>query len=108
MAKRLRAKLREVKEQLQRRGHESVAATGAWLWSVVQGYFNHHAIPMNGGSLVTFRTQVARAWQRALQRRSQRARMTWERFNATLDRWLPRPCILHPYPDVRFAVTHPR
>ena len=40
IAKRLRAKLREVKEQLRRRWHEPVAKTGAWLRSVVQGYFN--------------------------------------------------------------------
>ena len=107
-AKRLGAKLREDKEQLQRRRQESIAMTGTWLRSVVQGYFNYPAVPMNYGNLARFRTQVARAWRGALQRRSQRARMTWERFNATLDRWLPRPCILHPYPDVRFAVTHPR
>jgi RNA-directed DNA polymerase len=108
IAKRLRAKLREVKEQLRRRWHEPVATTGAWLRSVVQGYFNYHAVPMNYGSLATFRYQVARLWHRALQRRSQRARRTWARFAPLVARWLPRPRILHPYPSVRFAVTHPR
>jgi group II intron reverse transcriptase/maturase len=108
IAKRLRAKLREVKEQLRRRWHEPPAETGAWLRSVVQGYFNYHAIPMNYGSLATFRYQVARLWHRALRRRSQRARLTWARFASLVSRWLPRPRILHPYPSVRFAVTHPR
>jgi RNA-directed DNA polymerase len=108
IAKRLRAKLREVKEQLRRRWHEPVATTGAWLRSVVQGYFNYHAIPMNYGSLATFRYQVARLWHRALKRRSQRARRTWARFASLVARWLPHPRILHPYPSVRFAVTHPR
>jgi len=108
IAKRLRAKLREVKEQLRRRWHEPIAGMGAWLRSVVQGYFNYHAIPGNYGSLHTFRTQVARAWQRALNRRSDRARMTWARFATLVARWLPRPRIVHPYPSVRFAVTHPR
>jgi len=25
-----------------------------------------------------------------------------------VDAWLPQPIILHPWPSVRFAVTHPR
>jgi hypothetical protein len=25
-----------------------------------------------------------------------------------VDHWLPRPRILHPWPEQRFAVTHPR
>jgi RNA-directed DNA polymerase len=108
MAKRLRAKLREVKEQLRRRWHEPIAETGAWLRSVVQGYFNYHAVPMNYGSLAAFRYQVARAWRRALSRRSQRSRITWARFAILVARWLPPPRILHPYPSVRFAAMHPR
>ncbi|MGA7293260.1 MAG: hypothetical protein WBW53_01430, partial [Terriglobales bacterium] len=24
------------------------------------------------------------------------------------DRWLPQPQVLHPYPAVRFAASHPR
>ena len=42
IAKRMRAKLLEVKQQLRRRMHERVAHVGAWLRSVVQGYFNYH------------------------------------------------------------------
>jgi group II intron reverse transcriptase/maturase len=108
MAKRLRKKLREVREQLRYRWHESIAETGAWLRSVVQGYFNYHAVPGNYGSLATFRGEVARAWRSALNRRSDRARMTWARFAPLVARWLPSPRILHPYPSVRFAVKHPR
>ena len=108
IAKRLRTKLREVREQLRHRWHEPIAKTGAWLRSVVQGHFNYYAVPGNCGSLATFRTQVARAWHWALNRRSDRARMTWARFAPLLARWLPRARILHPYPQERFAVTHPR
>lgn len=108
IGKRLRAKLQQVKEQLHPRWHAPVAETGAWLRSVVQGYFNYHAVPRNYGSLATFRREVARSWHRALQRRSQRARMTWARFAPLIVRWLPCPRILHPYPNVRFAATHPR
>ena len=54
--------------------------------------------------LGVFRDEVCRAWLFAMRRRSQRARMTWERFNARfLDRYIPKIRILHPYPHERFA-----
>jgi hypothetical protein len=45
--KRLSAKLREVKGELRRRWHQPDVEVGAWLRSVVQGYFNYHAVPGN-------------------------------------------------------------
>ena len=54
--KRLSAQLQELKEELRRRWHEPTAATGAWLKSVVRGYFNYHAVPGNMGSLNSFRS----------------------------------------------------
>src|SRR5882762_7967838 len=71
--KRLSAKLSELKEELRRRWHKPVAEVGKWLKSVVQGYFNYHAVPGNMGSLNSFRAQVIWRWYRALRRRSQRA-----------------------------------
>jgi group II intron reverse transcriptase/maturase len=106
--KRLRAKLREVREALMRRRHEPLPVLGAWLRSVVQGFFNYHGVPGNFAALDAFRTEIARSWLRASRRRSQRSRMTWERFRRTVDRWLPKAQILQPYPNVRFDVTHPR
>jgi RNA-directed DNA polymerase len=67
-----------------------------WLRSVVQGYFNYHAVPGNFVALRTFRREVARAWLAALRRRSQRHRLPWERFRSIVDRYLPLPRILHP------------
>jgi hypothetical protein len=49
--KRMRAKLEEIKQQLHQRMHEPPALTGKWLRSVVQGYFNYHAVPDNTDSL---------------------------------------------------------
>jgi RNA-directed DNA polymerase len=105
---RFSAKLRALKEELRRRKHLSVAELGKWLRSVVQGYFNYHAVPGNLASLRSFRLQVIRRWLRALQRRSQKDRMTWPRLVAIAERWLPKPSILHPYPNLRFDATHPR
>jgi len=75
---------------------------------VVQGFFAYHAVPTNYRSLVNFRVRLVQLWKRALMRRSQRARRTWKRMARLVEAWLPRPRILHPWPDQRFAVMHPR
>jgi group II intron reverse transcriptase/maturase len=106
IAKRLRAKLQQIKLELRKRMHARVCALGYWLRSVVQGWFNHHAIPDNFPSLEQFRMQVSRLWLQALRRRSQKgACWTWERMNRLIARWLPTARILHPYPDRRLTVT---
>ena len=61
IAKRLRAKLQELKVQLVRWMHRPVAEVGKWLRSVVQGWMNYHAVPGNIRSLDQFRTQTAHA-----------------------------------------------
>lgn len=106
--KRLRSKLQAIRQELRKRWHERIADTGEWLRSVVQGYFNYHAVPGNFAALQTFRREVARAWLKALRRRSQRHRLPWERFAQIVDRILPLPRILHPEPGARFDATHPR
>ncbi len=106
--KRLSGKLGELKEELRRRWHQPVAEIGKWLKSVVQGYFNYQAVPGNMDSLNSFRAQVIWRWHRALRRRSQRSRMTWERFWPLVDRWIPSAKILHPHPNVRFDARYPR
>ena len=106
--KRLRTKLREVRDALLQRRHEPIRKLGAWLRTVVQGYNNYHAIPGNMAALETFRREVCRYWLRALRRRSQRHRMNWGRFRKLITRWIPKLTILHPYPTVRFYAKHPR
>jgi hypothetical protein len=85
-----------------------VAHTGGWLKSVVQGYFNYHAVPGNLDSLAVFRDRILGLWWRTLRRRSQRRRFSWTRMLTLGRRWLPQPRLLHPYPADRFASSHPR
>jgi RNA-directed DNA polymerase len=108
VGKRMRAKLEEIKQQLLNRTHDLVMQTGKWLRSVVQGYFNYHAVPGNTNSLHVFRFRVTQLWRKALIRRSQRHSLNWERMQRLAKRWLPEPRILHPHPSVRFDVMHPR
>jgi RNA-directed DNA polymerase len=105
---RMRAKLRALKEELQRRMHEPISLQGKWLRQVVGGYFGYHAVPTNCKSMSTFRHYVMDLWRRALQRRSQRDRSTWERIAQLAAEFLPLPRILHPWPSERFAVKYPR
>jgi hypothetical protein len=104
----MRAKLKEIKEELRRRMHQTIPRQGKWLAHVITGYFNYHAVPTNSRALAAFRDEITRAWQWLLNRRSQKSALTWDRMKALADDWLPRPLILHPWPNQRFAVKHPR
>jgi RNA-directed DNA polymerase len=105
---RMRAKLREIKEEMRRRRHQPIPEQGKWLRQVVAGFFAYHAVPTNGRSLGAFRYHVTNLWRRTLRRRSQKDRTTWARVTKLADDWLPRPRILHPWPSQRFAVKHSR
>ena len=105
--KRMVAKLKAIKAELQRRKHDRTTAVGAWLRKVVLGYYQYHAVPGNLDQLRIFKGRVNRLWRNVLVRRSQRAQMRWERVAPVLARWIPPPRILHPYPDARFYATHP-
>ena len=104
IAKRLRSKLLAIKKQLRARMHWKLGDVGRWLRSVVQGWYNFHAVPGNNQRLGQFKRAVERLWLRTLRRRSQRgrSRWNWDRFRRVAGRWLPSPKILHPYPSVRF------
>ena len=52
--------------------------------------------------------RVLALWWRTLRRRSQKRRISWTRILELAQRWLPQPRALHPFPDARFAATHPR
>jgi RNA-directed DNA polymerase len=105
---RVRAKLKEIKKELRRCMHADIADHGKWLKQVVTGFFNYHAVPTNSQTLVAFRHHVLDIWRRTLKRRSQKDRTVWNRMTKLADEWLPKPCILHPWPTERFIVKHPR
>ena len=106
--KRMVAKLSVIKAELQHRKHHRTSEVGAWLRKVVLGYYQYHAVPGNSSQLRIFRRRVGRLWRSVLVRRSERAQVRWDRLSPLLDRWIPEPRILHPYPDKRFDATHPR
>jgi group II intron reverse transcriptase/maturase len=104
MRKRLRAKLREVKEAFRTRWHHPVPEVGKWLASIIRGHLNYYAVPLNFDAIEAFHRQVVRLWKRGLSRRSHKAYITWERMGRIARRFLPRPRLVHPWPDERFAL----
>jgi hypothetical protein len=93
---------------LRRSMHQPIPQQGRWLQQVVTGYFNYHAVPTNRSTLTAFLFHVTNLWRRTLRQRSQKDWTTWERIKRLADDWLPQPRILHPWPESRFAVRHPR
>jgi len=108
MRKRITAKLKEIRQKLRERMHESTKGMVKWLQSVVRGYSQYHAIPGNEERLKTFRHEVLRSWFWTLRRRSQRTRWTWKRFKEKLGNLIPKVEVVHPYPNDRFASAHPK
>ena len=105
--KRMVAKLKAIKAELQRQKHHRTAEVGAWLRKVVLGYYQYHAVPGNTTQLRIFQRRVSWLWRSVLIRRSQRAQVRWARLTPLLQRWIPQPHVLHPYPDARFYAAHP-
>lgn len=103
-SKRVRAKLKQVRDQLKRRRHLPIPVQGRWLGSVVRGHLAYYAAPGNSRAISGFHRQVGRQWLWTLRRRSQRHRLTWERMERHIARWLPPARISHPYPEQRFDV----
>jgi hypothetical protein len=109
----MRAKLREIKEQLMAIRHEGTERQGRWLSQVLRGWMAYYAVPMSGSAISAFRHHMIERWHGALMRRSQRRRLTWLRMKKIADRHLPFPRILHPWPEShvnrvfrRFADSH--
>jgi group II intron reverse transcriptase/maturase len=105
---RMRAALREIKDEMRRRRHDSLTEQGRWLRSVLAGYFAYHAVPTNAQAIGAYRHHVLDLWRRSLKRRRQKGHVTWALMDRLADEWLPPPHVLHPWPEDRLAVRYPR
>jgi RNA-directed DNA polymerase len=100
--KRMRTKLQAIKVELRKCMHDPIAKTGAWVKQMLQGHLNYYAVSGNHPSLWWICNQVRRLWLKSLRRRSQNARLSWERFLQLVDRFFPPIKVLHPLPCHRF------
>ncbi len=90
----LRRAIQSVYAWCRRHRHHAVKEQHAALTRRIQGHFNYFGVSGNFRSLLLIIEQAKRSWYKWLCRRSQRKRLTWERFEDLLrDFPLPRPRI---------------
>ena len=92
----LRRAITSIYEWCRRHRHHPVKAQHAALCRRVQGHFNYFAVSGNFRSLLLVVEGTQRAWYKWLCRRSQRTRLTWERFGDLLRQ--------HPLPTPRITI----
>jgi RNA-directed DNA polymerase len=87
---RLRRSLASVAAWCREHRHDPIPEQWAALTAKLRGHYVYYGITGNIASLLDFRYQVRRAWQKWLSRRSNKARIPWERFGE-LERRYPLP-----------------
>jgi group II intron reverse transcriptase/maturase len=90
--------VRRVSEWCRNHRHMKVMEQHRELSRKIRGHYGYYGITGNSRALARFVRAVERIWRKWLDRRSQRARMKWERFKLLLLRFpLPPPRIVHSY-----------
>jgi RNA-directed DNA polymerase len=103
--KRLRRTLEAVSVELRKRLHDPIVKTGTWVWQMLNGHLNYFAVSGNDKSLWWFCNEVRWRWLQSLKRRSQRARLSWDKFTRLTNRFFPPIRVRHPLPLHRFDAT---
>jgi len=94
---RLRRAINAVYDWCRHQRHQPLAVQHAALVSRLQGHFNYFGVNGNLQCLKDLLYHTKRAWYKWLRRRSQRVRLTWERFAQLLR--------AYPLPSPRVVVT---
>jgi RNA-directed DNA polymerase len=88
--------LRSIAQWCRRNRHVPVRDQWQILTLKLRGHFNYYGVTGNADSLERFAQEVRRVWRKWLDRRSQRAKMDWDRFKELLKRYaLPKPLVAH-------------
>jgi RNA-directed DNA polymerase len=104
MTKRVTAKLREVTLAFRWRWHDPIPVVGQWLAAIIRGHMQYYAVPLNFDRVAAFRNAIVCMWRRGLSRRSHKGHITWTRMIRLARIHLPRPRIVHPWPDQRLRL----
>jgi group II intron reverse transcriptase/maturase len=102
--KKMRAKLKEVKQELRDRMHYSVDDQGKWLKSIIEGHNRYYGVPNNTHAMMVFRYAISQMWWRTLRRRGNHRKLPWKKMEKIVDLWLPQVKLHHPYPLRRMGV----
>lgn len=95
-SKRLRRSLMRISQWCRAHRHDRLTAQHQALARKMRGHYGYYGITGNGRMLTAYKHAVERIWQRWLSRRSQRAKIKWERFKQLLRVFsLPPPRVVH-------------
>jgi hypothetical protein len=93
---RLSRSLKRVALWCKQNRHNPIADQHRYLSAVLLGHFSYYGLTGNGRALDEYRHQLVRIWRYWLRRRSQRRRLTWDRFGRFLQRHpLPSAKVVH-------------
>ncbi|MGE5787673.1 MAG: group II intron reverse transcriptase/maturase, partial [Myxococcales bacterium] len=81
---RLRRAITSVDDWCRRHRHEPMKTQHAMLSKKLNGHYNYFGVGGNSRSLASLSHQVEQTWRKWLRRRSQRTKLTWQRFEAFL------------------------
>lgn len=105
IAKRLRAKVKEVRVWLKRNRCFPVEKQGKRLASIMRGALNYYSVPGNYIAMAALRAEINKSWYWALRHRSQKAtKLTWKTMQRILLKYVPFVRVIHPYPNERLHV----
>lgn len=99
IAKRLARSLRSISDWCREHRHYPLRWQHERLSAKFLGHYAYYGITGNARAISSFYWCACRAWQKALQRRSQRSRLRWKKFHRKIlaNFPLPLPKIVHRY-----------
>jgi group II intron reverse transcriptase/maturase len=90
---------RRLSEWCRQHMHDELSSQQKSLAEKLRGHYGYYGITGNSDAIRRFFRVVTEAWRKWLNRRSQNAKMTWERMQRLLERYpLPQPRVAHPLP----------
>lgn len=96
--KRFGRTLQRIRDWIREHRHIPVAAQWRRLSAMLSGHYQYFGVTGNINALKRLAWETGRVWRTNLDRRSQKAQMTWERFNRLLVQYpLPAPHLPHSY-----------
>ena len=88
--------------------HQPIPTQGLWLKQVVTGHFAYYAVPTNSRALSAFRHYVTDLLATNAPAAQPERRLHDGAYDEARRCLASQPRIVHPWPDVRFDVKHPR
>ncbi len=105
IAKRLRAKIKEMRQWLMLNRCIPIEVQGRKIASVITGSLNYYGVPGNTRAMAALRTEICKSWFRALRRRSQKGqKLIWRKMQRIVALYVPLIRTTHPYPNERLFV----